>query len=242
MATAKSSPSVLSFKPTSFRRGLELKFIRHMSVRLSWEWGSGHFTANALHLLIKESTESLCACLVAHSWAVVDFSSLSKKCVRKRSWLIRPRIYGSSRQPGIPIECSLAEGAYEKTYHQSVVSGNAPSQCLKITNMLPRGPSPVKRLQVGLFELGRKGHCFHVKGYGATIPFCCILLSSFNWEGVCWRSLRPISKATWSSSDWRSSSCREDCPSVMFFCGLLVSPILSDLGGSPCSALSFERK
>jgi hypothetical protein len=28
---------------------------------------------------------------------------------------------------------------------------------LKMTNMLPRGPSPVKRLQVGLFELGGKG-------------------------------------------------------------------------------------
>lgn len=129
-----------------------------MSVRLC---GSGHFTANALHLLIKESTESLCACLVAHSWAVVDLSSSSKKCVRFcQPYLIRPRVYGSSRQPGIPIECSLAEGAYEKTYHQSVVSGNAP----KMTNRLPGGPSPVKRLQVELFELGRKGHCFHVKG------------------------------------------------------------------------------
>ncbi len=48
-----------------------------MSVRLSWECGSGHFTANALHPFIKESTESLCACLVAHSWPVVDFSSSS---------------------------------------------------------------------------------------------------------------------------------------------------------------------
>ena len=48
-----------------------------------------------------------------------------------------------------------------------------------------------------------------------------------NRQWVCWRSLRPISKATWSSSDWPISSCREDCPSVMFFCGLLVSPILS---------------
>lgn len=27
----------------------------------------------------------------------------------------------------------------------------------------------------------------------------------------------------------------------MFFCGLLVSPILSDFGGSLCSALSFEQ-
>jgi hypothetical protein len=37
------------------------------------------------------------------------------------------------------------KSAYKKTNHQSIVSNNAPSQCLKICCL---GPSPVKKLQV----------------------------------------------------------------------------------------------
>lgn len=92
------------------------------------------------------------------------------------------------------------------------------------------GPPSSKDCRLGCFHLGGRGTVSMYAGYDATIPFCFIWLFSFKRERICWRSLR---QTTFSSEDWRISSCREDCPSVMFFFGLLVSPILSDLGGSP---------
>jgi hypothetical protein len=117
-------------------------------------------------------------------------------------------------------------------FRKNVSSKRRFRQCLKMKNMLRclGGPPSSKDCRLGCFHLGGRGTVSMYAGYDATIPFCFIWLFSFKRERICWRSLR---QTTFSSEDWRISSCREDCPSVMFFFGLLVSPILSDLGGSP---------
>lgn len=110
--------------------------------------------------ILKESTESLCACLVAHSWPVVNLSSSPA-----HEFMV------PAGNLAYQIECCLAAGAYEKTYHQSVASGNAPSKlnAVKLQICCLGAPLPSKDRGLGCLNLG--GKAFPCKGVWRDNPF-----------------------------------------------------------------------